>query len=202
VRNTVSIPTVDDVQKSVAACTLPTRMSVDELLRKICDQIKSAQVAYSNSLNVAVELYTKNVYHCHKMDNVLGPIIERPPPQRETRRQKDGSVSVICRVSGCNTQTFRMKRHIETAHPELQTHSPYLTEIFRIIQKNKSANEMDNGQEASEPEEIQSEMPKRGTISAKQEKFRECSDCGTIVKNMTQHLVKKHRLNMTDDIYR
>ena len=142
------------------------------------------------------------------MDEHLGPFTNfytRTEKEKEapvTDKMKDGTLRLTCPVGGCTVQTFKLSRHIDTQHPQLDAFSKqYAKNIAKVMAVNcfhigKTADDTDS-----------SKMTKKRSfrntaLVAKKSNYKRCIECDKLILNLSDHLIKTHKFNKSSDEYR
>jgi len=210
IENSIRLPDKNcNARKFPSSYTLQHQISVQRVLDSYVNMISTAQGEYKKSLAAAQNFLEANLYHAVTMQNMLGEPAELSPRSTGTKRCKDGTLLLSCPVPKCFLQTSKLRRHFSSAHQELVEHVDYLVEISRSMEKNIEKSASHGSEPVSPAPTTLPDAPKsnkngRGTpnLLARKNNFKQCSLCSTLVINITQHLIKRHKLSINEDAYK
>ena len=184
---------------AIANLSLRKRVTVQTLLQTCAKAIGEAQTSYLESLKQARAILQDNFDACSLADNILG--VERGDDNEEEsdyRQLKDGSVKLDCPMSGCKSNTFKLKRHLLDQHSLNEEQITFALKFARKASKNKLP-------KASTPS-LQPTAPKRivyqnTALVNRKNNFKKCSLCSKLYLNIAQHIRFVHKIDRNDCKY-
>jgi len=207
----VSLPdTVTEPSYVASSYALKCQISVEDLLETYVDKIQSAQEQYLKSVAKADEYLKSNLHHSMTLQNLFGPpaVPVRRSSQENIVKAKDGSLQLKCLVPDCPVRTFKLLRHISSLHKPLQEKSKYLVELSRAMERNKMKSDspealpVSNSLAKSVERRASPNMEHPTKSVSRKGNFKQCSLCAILVMNISQHLLKSHKLSITEDKYK
>lgn len=179
------------------AFNLSVRQSADALTREYCKTVADAYSSFSKAVSAADEKFLSNITECSKADNVLGTTtstsaLEQLKPPSQHPPLKDGTKYLMCPVMNCSSGSFKLRRHIRSAHPHLNEYQiNYGFQLARKLYLN-DARDINVSQEVCAGKDAR----RKCTFNYRYKKGnpRRCLTCNKLYMNVADHLINNHKL--------
>lgn len=185
-------------EKSQRGFSLQFRKPAEILLSDHINEIHQAQQNYIDAISRAEHKFLLNVKECLKADMILGaPPITKQYSQEYKPSLKDGTKYLQCPMVNCSSATFKLRRHLESVHSHLAEYQvTYALELAKRMYRNSEP-----CTDISSPEKA-NRIVKTENYAARKDNPKECSVCGKLVINLSDHLGKIHLLAKDSETYK
>lgn len=193
---TCKVKTNPDLSNIDLNYNLTERFTAEDLKQDFERKIKDAQEIYLDTLHKAYEEFAQSYPAALKMDKILGTkeFIGRSP----SKDSKDYAQSKVCPIYRCNAKTVKLKRHVETVHPELtQDACNYAIKVGSILSNNyKSRSKLTNG--VKNNQKFKQNKYRCTSMVNRRVNFKECYFCSKLCKNISAHIAEVHKVSRSD----
>lgn len=117
---------------------------------------------------------------------------------------KDGTKQLECIISNCKVSTFKLRRHLVNMHPLLSEEQvKYALHMSRTFANNKSS----VGPATDSKLPIAEDKPKVNRFTNTKlvnvkSNFKKCLLCHKLYRNISDHIIKTHKISKEDDSYK
>ena len=124
--------------------TLKKRVSAEGIINEYIKRVKGTQQKYLEEIMNHEQFIKRNLLCALKMDKLFndgnnGASFDEADGFDEIVKQKDGTLQVKCPLFGCPSKTFKLHRHFQSQHPEVEEKViRYAIAISKHIEKNKN----------------------------------------------------------------
>lgn len=172
--------------------TLTYRRTTEQLTEEYVTSIYDAQQIYRKAVSAADAKFLENAVECMKADNILGAPTATSDV-RVTLKEclKDGTQFLPCPMVNCSSGSYKLKRHLEAVHSNLnEFQKQYAVEFSKKMSQNSF-------KIYGMPSTSIGKNPKRVTdnFSDRKHNPKQCKVCDKLVMNLSDHLVKVHKLD-------
>lgn len=186
-------------RKYLNSFNLTMRKMQDTLIEDYCLKVEKAHREYILAVSRADVELLSNVQECAKADKVLGA-----PEMKITNRLgtelktlKDGTKFLQCPIINCSSGSFKLKRHLQSAHSDLTDYqTSYAIELSKKMYQNETAH--------SVPGLVLKNSVKRETDNFVYKKHnpKKCPICSKLIINLSDHLTSVHKIDKTTHGYK
>ena len=177
---------------------LKTRLSTKQLLRIYVSSISRSQAKYVEEINKARSILSNNIEACLEMDSQLGDgDFEETDDSSDDALETlpDGSKRFTCPILHCKKKTFRLPRHIDSAHPNLSSFQKNKCHEFAKVVANNKKNTISAAKTSTTQKRQKSSQQPPTCLVNRKNNLKKCSICCRLVMNISQHIAKVHKVD-------
>lgn len=184
------------------AFNLCSRISADNLTNNYCQTLSTAYQSFLEAVSAADKSFISNIAECAKADNILGASGNSAKPVDEANQclktLKDGTKYLRCPILGCTSGSFKLRRHLKSAHQQLTDfQTTYAIELAKKMFNNSDRKD-ESLSSTNSPEKTKKRQP---NFATRKDNPKRCLLCSKLLMNISDHLMKFHKLDKTSTSY-
>lgn len=204
------LPTGDDFSDGTLChnYSLPYMISKNKLIDDAANSLSNAQKLYTDSCKTVINSLKDNYLDAAKMTKLnKSDSVEyvKQEAQQSIQTLKDGTLKLKCPIGNCEISTFKLMRHLTNQHQDLEEDERnYAREIAKKIAQNRIHELKDRGGEITQTTANLNRKKKfqNTALVSRKNNYKECILCGNLVINMSDHLLKTHKISKSDTKYK
>ena len=131
--------------------------------------------------------------------------IEQAPVTERNKVTPADSRKLFCIVPNCGIHTFKLKRHLENTHKQLNKEMvTYCIKMANVLKVNAKENEDEPAMNA-EKEELKKNRANKfqnTKLVNRKNNYKKCIECHKLVMNISDHVLKTHKVLKSDKNYK